>query len=300
MLKYIITVLFIAVSQLTFGQTNKTIIPFELTSFNNISIKAILNKKDTIQLMLHTAATDVTLTEEATKRLGSLSFSKTIDSIKSWGGKTGDARVSERNLLSIEGLTWDNVTITENKHSGQFTDGKCGLDLFENKYLAFDFDKKIITVSYKLPKRLKGYEKHKLVFENGFMFIEADCVIEKDSILTNRFLIHSGYAGSILLDDKFANDYTLGQKLKITGEKELKDSYGNIIKTQKAILPFFKIGKQTLSDISVSFFPGAMGRQKISAIGGDVLKRFNWIIDAQRAFIYLKPNTNYNLPYSKV
>jgi hypothetical protein len=300
MLKYSITVLMIAVSQLTVAQANEKVIPFELTSFNNISIKAILNKKDTIQLMLHTAATDVTLTEEATKRLSSLFFNKTIDSIKSWGGKTGDARVSEHNLLSIEEFTWDSVTITENKYSGQFTDGKCGLDLFENKYLAFDFDKKIITISDKLPKGLNGYEKHKLTFENGFMFIEAGCVIEKDSILTNRFIIHSGYAGSILLDDKFANDHTLSQKLKIIGEKELKDSYGNIIKTQKAILPFFKIGKQTLSHISVSFFAGAMGRQKISAIGGDVLKRFNWIIDAQRAFIYLKPNTNYKLPYSKV
>jgi hypothetical protein len=299
-MKYIIAFFALAISQTLVAQKNKTVIPFQLTSYNNISIKAILNQKDTLQLMLHTGATNVTLIESSVKRLKSIGFDKTIEGVKSWGGASGEARVSERNSLAIEGLKWDSVTITENKFSGPNTDGKCGLDLFDNKYVAFDFDKKIITLTDKLPKRLKGYEKHKITYENGFMFMEADCVIEKDSVLSNKFLLHSGYAGSILLDDKFANSHNLSQKLKIIGEKELKDSYGNIIKTQKAILPAFKIGNQTLADVSLGFFPGSIGRQKISSIGGDILKRFNWVIDAKRAFIYLKPNSLYNVPYSKV
>lgn len=61
------------------------------------------------------------------------------------------------------------------------------------------------------------------------------------------------------------------EKLKIIGEKELKDSYGNIIKTQKAILPAFKIGHTTRSLVPVGFFAGAIGRQKMSIIGGDIL-----------------------------
>jgi hypothetical protein len=296
------TVLFglLLLSQICSAQKKKATIPFQLTAFNNIVVKVMLNEKDTVQLMMHTAASDVTLTELAVKKLSSICFDKSIEGIKSWGGEAGEARVSENNTLGIAGLKWDSITITENKNSGQFTDGKFGLDLFNNKYVCVDFNKQIITVSDKLPKRLKGYSKYKIVTENGFMFIEAVCELNKDSAFTNRFLIHSGYAGSILLDDKFVNDHQLSQKLKIIGEKELKDSYGNYIKTQKAILPFFKIGKQTLADIPVGFFSGAMGNQKISIVGGDVLKRFNWVIDAERSFIYLKPNTNYDLPYAKV
>jgi hypothetical protein len=84
------------------------------------------------------------------------------------------------------------------------------------------------------------------------------------------------------------------------GEKELKDSYGNIIKTQKAILPAFKIGNTTLSHVPVGFFAGAIGRQKMSIIGGDILKRFNIIIDAQREYIYLKPNSLKKSGYTNV
>jgi hypothetical protein len=300
MTKFRLILLWLAISQMSLGQTKKTLIPFELTTYNNISIRAILNQKDTVQLMFHTGATYVTLTEDATKKLKSIAFDKTIDGIKSWGGQTDGARVSEHNSLAIEGLAWENLSITENKLSGQFTDGKFGFDLFENKVVEIDYEKKIITVSDKLPKRIKGYEKHKLTYKNGLMIVEAQCNVGKDSILTNSFFLHSGYAGSILIDDKFAKDHNLNEKLKITGEKELKDSYGNILKTKKAILPIFKLGNQALSDIPVSFFISDLGIQKISAVGGDVLRRFNWIIDAKREFIYLKPNANFEVPYSKV
>jgi hypothetical protein len=299
-MKYIIAFFALAISQTLVAQKNKTVIPFQLTSYNNISIKAILNQKDTLQLMLHTGATYMTLTEDATKKLTSISFDKTIDGIKSWGGRTDGARVSEHNSLAIEGLTWDDLPITENKFSGPSTDGKFGLDLLENKVIDIDYDKKIITVSDKLPKRLKGYEKHKLTYKNGLMIVEATCDVSKDSVLTNNFFLHSGYAGSILIDDKFAKDHNLNERLKITGEKELKDSYGNILKTKKAILPTFRLGNQALADIPVSFFIGDLGIQKISALGGDVLRRFNWVIDAKREFIYLKPNRNFGLVYSKL
>lgn len=95
-------------------------------------------------------------------------------------------------------------------------------------------------------------------------------------------------------------DNKLSEKLIITGEKQLKDSYGNIIKVQKAILPIFSIGSINLKDVPVGFFTGAMGNQKISVIGGDILKRFQIIIDAKREFIYLKPNEYFKMPYTKV
>ncbi len=301
MLKYFIPFWLLAVSQMAFGQANKTLIPFQLTSFNNISVKAILNEIDTVQLMFHTAANAVTLTEAATKNLKSLSFDKSIDGVESWGGLSNNVRLSQHNTLKIENLSWKEVKITENKHSGQFTDGKFGIDLFKDKVMQIDFDKKIIVISDNLPKKLKKYSKLKLIYENEMMFVAANCEVEAGSNgVSNKFLLHSGYGGSILLDDQFANEHKLNEKLKIIDEKDLKDSYGNVLKTKKAILPAFKIGDFVLSDISVGFFPGAIGRQKMSSMGGDVLKRFNWIIDAKREYIYLKPNKNFQMPYSKV
>jgi hypothetical protein len=300
MLKKCIILWVLTLSKIAIAQTSQTVIPFQLTSYNNISIRAILNEKDTVQLMFHTAANAVTLTETATKKLKSLPFDKTIDGIKSWGGSTNGVRMSEHNVLQIEGLTWKDVEITENINSGQFTDGKFGIDLFKDKVIQIDFEKKVIILSENLPKKLKKYKKLKLTFENDMMFVEGNCEIGAGNNVSNKFLIHSGYAGSILLDDKFANDNKFSEKLKIIDEKELKDSYGNVLKTKKAILPAFKIGNQTLTNISVGFFTGAIGRQKISAIGGDVLKRFNWIFDAKREFVYLKANDLKNTKYSNI
>jgi len=285
------------VSLSTFAQ-QKTTIPFQLTDYNNLSIKAILNQKDTVHLMFHTAANAVTLTEEALQKITCLKFDRT-DSVKSWGGNDNTSRFSKSNTLQIGDLKWNDVPIWENKNSGQHTDGKFGLDLFENRIIEIDFDKQVLIIHRVLPKKAKSYEKLKLTFENDMMFVEANSINGKNSY-ANKFLIHSGYAGAVLYDDKFVADHKIAEQLKVTAEKQLKDSFGNILKTKKAILPTFALGNIKLNNVSVGFFEGAIGRQKMSIIGGDVLKRLNIIIDAKREFIYLKANKLKNLEYTNV
>jgi len=261
-------------------------IPFTLTEYNNISIKAVINGSDTVQLMLHTAATSVTLIEEATQRLKSITFNGTDTGVKSWGGQENSSRFSNHNSLQIGDMAWKDITIGENKYSGQHTDGKFGLDLFNGKSVSIDFEKKEIVVRNDMPK-IKGYQKLKLIPNEEFLFIEAG--IEADGkILTRKFLIHSGYSGALLLDDVFVQENKLGEKLTITGSKELKDSYGNILKTQSAIISSLTIGKLKLTNITTGFFEGAIGRQKMSIIGGEVLKQLQIIFDPKREYIYLK------------
>ncbi len=69
-------------------------------------------------------------------------------------------------------MVWKDITIGENKYSGQHTDGKFGLDLFEGKAVVIDFEKKIIIVRKDLPK-IKGCGKLKLTTDREFMFIDA-------------------------------------------------------------------------------------------------------------------------------
>jgi hypothetical protein len=261
-------------------------IPFVLTEYNNISVTAILNGSDTVQLMLHTAASSVTIVEEAAQRAKSIAFNGTDTGVKSWGGQENSSRYSDHNSLQIGEMVWTDITIGENKYSGQFTDGKFGLDLFQGKAIAIDFEKKVIIVRNDLP-RVKGYEKLKLTTDKEFMFVEAGMETE-GHVLQRNFLIHSGYSGALLLDDLFVQENKLGEKLRIVGTKELKDSYGNILKTQRAIVPAFTIGQVTLRNVTAGFFEGAIGRQKMSIMGGELLKRFKIVIDGKRDFVYLK------------
>ena len=292
-------IVFLTLTQTSIAQKTISVIPFKLTSYNNIAIEAILNEKDTVQLMFHTAANGITLTEESTKKLKSLNFDGNLEGIKSWGGQDNSSRLSKANTLRIGQLKWSNLSIWENKNSGQETDGKFGIDFFKGKIIAINFDKKVITLYDELPLEAKKYEKLKLINENENLFLVADCIINNHNY-KNKFLIHSGYAGAILFDDQFTAENKLGELLKIVSEKALKDSFGNILKTKNAIVPMVKIGKMQLTNVPAGFFEGAIGRQKMSIIGGDVLKRFNLIIDQINAYVYLIPNQLTRTAYKTV
>lgn len=285
--------------QMAFGQNNsekKYTIPFELTEYNNLSVQAILNEKDTVHLMFHTATNEIELTEEAVQKLKSIKFDGTVNDVKSWGGGENESRFSKGNSVQIGAMKWDNVLLWEDINSGQHTDGKFGPNLFKDKAIEIDFEKKVIVVYSDLPKKVKKYDKLKLTLKGQSMFLEATSDIG-GTAFKNKFLIHSGYAGAILFDDIFASENKLDEKLKITGEKELKDSFGHVLKTKKVILPSFSIGNQKLTNVSAGFFSGTKLQQSMSVLGGDVLKRFSIIIDAKREYIYLKLNDLKNVAY---
>lgn len=277
----------------------KTTISFQLTAYNNIIVPAVLNKQDTLRLMLHTASADVNIKEDVAAKLKTFKPDGSVDSVKSWGDNNNSAGYSKNNTLQIGNLDWNGLTIWTDVNTGQQSDGKFGLNLFKEKFVKVDFDKNQLIISKKLPRHLRRYKKFKLIFRNDELFIEGVCKAG-EQIDSNLFLIHSGYAGDILLDDAFAGKNKIAEKLKIVGEKKLRDAYGNTITTQKAIMPVFQIGDAKLTDIPVSFFAGNIGRQKMSIIGGDILKRFNWVIDAKREYIYLMPNHLFDSPYTNI
>lgn len=270
-------------------------IRFELTNHNNISIKAIINKTDTVDLMFHTAANATTLTREASKILKTIQWDSETD-VTSWGG-SATARFSESNALEIGSLKWENISIWETENSGPGTDGKFGLNVFEGKTIEIDFDKNAIVIHQSLPDKIDSFQKTRIFFEDDYMFIEGLPHIG-DTDYQHRFLIHSGYGGTLLFDDKFVAENKIGEHIEIIKENELKDSYGNVLKVKKGKLSKLVIGDIVFTEIPVGFFEGAIGRQQMSILGGDVLKRFNIIIDSKRDYIYLKPNTLKTSEYS--
>ncbi len=272
-------------------------IPFTLTHHNNISIQAILNKTDTVDLMFHTAASSVTVTTKTSKKLKNIEWNSKED-VNSWGGNTS-ARYSERNSIRIGNIEWDTIPIWETTNSGPGTDGKFGPNAFEGYAIELNFDKRILIRHKTLPKKANDFVKVPLQYKDEFMFIEGLSKIDGINY-TNKFLIHSGYGGTILFDDKFVAESKIGEHIEITDEKELKDSYGNVLKTKKGKLPQFSIADINFEYIPVGFFEGTIGRQQMSVIGGDLLKRFNIIIDSTRENIYLKTNTLSNIIYAKI
>ncbi|MFK7932231.1 MAG: hypothetical protein AB8G22_01895 [Saprospiraceae bacterium] len=277
---------FLTLSHFVTAQTDT--IPFVLTEYNNIYVEAIINGQDTAKLMFHTDADAVGVTEKAAEHFSSLKGWKESEA-GSWGGG-GTISKSQNNTVQIGNVTLTEQPIWKSRNSGHGTDGKFGFHFFEDKIIELDYEHNEMIIHTKLPALSTDFQQLKLTLdERETLFIEGISTIEKDTF-GQKFMIHSGYSGTILYNDAFANEQGLDSVLVTIKEQELKDAFGNIIKTKKAMLPHFKLGETAFENLPVGFFVGPAGRQPINVMGADLLKRFNVIFDLANGHIYLKKN----------
>ncbi len=273
-------------------------IPFTLTTANNISIRVVLNSSEPLQLMFHTAVDSISLTQDALKQLKSLRVDKAVD-VESWGGK-GAAGVSTGNCLRIEDLEWDGQTIFIDEFSGPETDGKFGPNLFGDKIIEINFDNRELVIHPTLPEFVSAanstYRRLDFSLDHGSMYIVGELTVG-DQPLTNQFMVHTGFGGTALLDDEFVQKHKLADRLETISERELKDAFGNIVKTKKVRLTSLELSGSQFADIPIEIFDGALGRQKSSVLGGDILRRFNLIIDPVKQHFYLSRNRLFEAPF---
>jgi hypothetical protein len=258
-------------------------IPFRITKYNNLIIKTLVNNKDSLDLMFQIAMKDASVSPERTRKADHILFKDEI---------------SDGNTVKIGTKNYENVRFFDNELSGYEADGKIGTGIFKGKIFKIDYDSHQLVMYDKMPD-VKGYQPIPLFEENGQLYIVADHVIGNKQQEV-YFLLQSGYSGGILYSNLLADKQELDRKLTVTGEKTLKNSAGKSIITKQGILPFLKIGKFVLKDVSAGFFTGDQKTQKTNYFGADLLRRFNWIFDAERKTAYIKPSKYFHEAYYKI
>lgn len=257
------------------------IIPFRLTKTNNIIIKTLVNDKDSMNLMFQIAMEDASLSPERLRPAKSIIFKNEI---------------SENNSIKIGNMEWKNIRFYDNELTANEADGKIGIGIFKGKSYQIDYDNNQFVIYDKLPD-LAGYKEVSYTSnKEGQIFLACESKLEDFSFETN-FLLQSGYSGGLLYSNDIADSRKLNQKLKITGEKVMKNSAGKSIITKQGILQELVITDITMKEVSAGFFAGDIKTQKSSYFGADMIKRFNWIFDAQTQMIYIKPSKYFNEPY---
>lgn len=262
-------------------------IPFTLTASDNLSIHATLNGTDSVELMFHTAVDSVSMTKEAIARLSHFSADESI-AVHSWGGTT-QARHSTDNTLRIGDQVWREVAITEDDNSGRGTDGKFGPSLFTGKVVEIDFDARQLVIHSALPAIDPRFERLDLTCRQGALFLSGEIMVA-EGLYTTEFMLHTGFGGTALLDEQFVRTNELDEKLATISESVMKDSYGSSVKTRKVRLQSLRLGRLAFTDVPVGIFNGAIGSQRMSILGGGLLKRCNLIIDAENGHLYVAPS----------
>ncbi|MDH6253323.1 hypothetical protein M2347_003050 [Chryseobacterium sp. H1D6B] len=259
-------------------------IPFRLTKHNNIIVKALVNDKDSLDLMFQIAMGDASISPERTRKADHIVFDKD--------------EISDSNTVKIANIEKKHIRFFDNELTGHEADGKIGTVFFAGKAFKIDYDHDQFVIYDQLPD-LKDFQPITLFPEQDQLFINADNIIDgKD--LEGHFLLQSGYSGGLLYNNQFADEKELDKKLQITGEKTLRNSSGKSIVTKQGILPKLKIGNTVMENVSAGFFTGDIKIHKVSYFGADVLRRFIWVFAADRKTAYIKPSKYFSEPYYKI
>lgn len=279
------TVLFMLLSIGFSGMKAQQTIPFRITKHNNIIVKTLINKKDSLDLMFQIAMKDYSISPERKRKADHIVFNKD--------------EVSDHNTVEIGKITQKNVRFFDNQLTGHEADGKIGTGIFEGKAFKIDYDNNQFVMYDKMPD-LKGYEPVNIILDHDGFYLAADNIIDGDQQQEAYFVLQSGFSGTLLYSNEFAEAKNLDKKLKVTGEKTLKNSEGKTLTTKQAILPYFKLGNSVFKDVSVGYFSGELKTQNVSYLGADMLRRFIWIFDAERKMAYIKPSKYFSEPYYKM
>ncbi|WP_282628073.1 pepsin/retropepsin-like aspartic protease family protein [Empedobacter sedimenti] len=282
----------------SFGQHTVKEIPFRLTKYNNILVPVVINQKDTVQLMLHTGSDYVTIIEDSYKKMKSIAISDTLNNVTSWAGYS-DMKMSQNNVIKFGDEEFNKIPIFIDKQSGHESDGKIGLKFFKGKYLEINFDENKLVVYDKAPSKLKKYTKLNSRYSQETLYIKAFPFIDKKPIEA-EFMIHTGFSGALMISDDFAKDYKLLEKFEITGESKLSDAAGNVILSKKSILPDFELANKTFRNVPMSFFDSTIKIQHKNIMGGDLIKRFNLILNPEKDILYVKKSNYYKDEYFKL
>ncbi|TPD73525.1 PDZ domain-containing protein [Flavobacterium microcysteis] len=180
--------------------------------------------------------------------------------------------------------------------------GVIGYSFFKECPIEINYQKKIVTIhrtrEFLEKKKFKKYLKHPIQIIDKRPYIDVVTKIEEDT-LGLKLLIDIGLGDGLWL---FEN-----KKIK-AGNNYFEDILGRglngLIKGKKSRVKSIKVADFTLDEALVSY-PEEMYFPKIGiiegrngSIGGEILHRFNVILDYQQQYIYLKKNSNFKKPFN--
>ncbi|MCR8559396.1 aspartyl protease family protein [Mucilaginibacter sp. BJC16-A38] len=274
---------------------SKDTIPFTLGNDNRIYVAAKVNDSETIKLFFDTGADNIVLFPSAYQKGVKLKFDGSIAN-RATGG-TEIRKTSNLNDLAICKLKWkDEQVMSIGKQIGE-GDGTLGYDVFEDKIIEFNYDKKLMIIHDSSFKIDKGYVKFSMQLQGGEVPFLPGTLINNDKKYKADFMFDMGATGCLFLNQGFLFKNKLYGAFKITGESQMTGAGAQAIKTTRVLLPGFVFGNYELKQVPIYLESPAEHDPGTGVLGMDLLKRFNTIIDYQNNMIYLKPNGIIKSPY---
>ncbi|NML63809.1 clan AA aspartic protease [Hymenobacter sp. RP-2-7] len=260
-------------------------IPFKMNAQNNMYVRAVFNKADTLNLNFDTGTTELVL----------------INSVRQHKLKSAPTLYSTVYDLKI-GATTYRTKVYDAELTAHETDGRFGWDLFKGKVVELDYDKNLLIVHAALPPSVaesKRYTKLPLAFEKDLLLITG-ALKQSGVVNTASFLFDSGYQRTAMLDDELLKQSTFPtDQMPLIKKVVMHGAQGNEIPVLTKNLAVLQLGKFKLKNVPVQQLTGSklFKNKHLHILGNEVLKRFNTFLDLQAGVVYLKPNHYFRTGY---
>lgn len=270
-------------------------IPFVLGRGDKIYIKGRLNNSAELTFMFDTGSDQEVISENGLSKKTKLRFNETKSSVTMGGVST--VQNSNENRLEIGNLVWNNISFAQIDEAD--ADGIIGYNVFDNKIVEINYDKKIMLVHNQLPEVDNGYERLPLLFKANLPFVEAT-LTNGANAAKGYFEFDAGSNGSLWVNKDFAKTNGLYGAMKSLGKTASRGLDGKKIHNEKVLLPRLAFGKYSLANVPVDLeLLSEDANLAWGILGMDVLKRYNTILDFQHDSVYLKPNGLAAAPFHK-
>jgi len=271
-------------------------IPFTLTSYNAIAIKALVNGTDSVVMHFDLSSFDFHLTREGILNKTHL-LKNQPDAL---AGKVAPNynRLAPVERVQMGSAVWITPPLSVTNLAAHEMDGRVGWNMFEGKKVELNYDTNQIIVSSYLPKDRKGYVKAKLGFGRTFPYIKGDFPISEGHYEGN-FAMDNGSELAMILDSVWVAKKNFPIDFKPLKTTVIHDATGKKYETRTVMFPAFALNgfKQTNIPALIASNRINPSDYEMNFLGNDLLKRFNMIIDFKNDEIYLKPNHLWDVKY---
>lgn len=298
-----ILLLFICVCKLD-AQIAK--IPFELEDdLMYVKVKINDNLNENI-FVFDTGATSDLLDTKVAKDLGlEANFRQSA---------TGAGGTRDYDIVLSQKLTLNNKITVENTHlvlsdltrlrsSGRNFVGIIGYSLLKDYITKIDYDNNEILLYDKIEHvNTTGYKAIPFKFGNSLPIpqFNVSITLRNGDSFTDRVFFDSGAALTLLINTPFSKTNKLNEKVKKSLISKTENLHGESI-SEKIAIKSMNIGGFELSEMTVNVAHDKSGvssyKNSLGILGGEVISKFNVILDYSTSIIYLKPNTNFSKPF---
>jgi hypothetical protein len=271
-------------------------IPFKLVR-NIIHVQSVINNQDSVILHLDLSSFNLVITRDAILKKTHLLENR--EEVLAGRAKPNYNKLAKVSKLQMGSLILENPTTLPTQLTAHEADGRFAGNLFEGKVMEIDYDKNLLIIHSKLPKKMDGFSKSKLEFIRSFACIKGT-LVANDKNFETYFSLDTGSEMAMILDSTWRARTQFPTDLRLIKLTSFRDPRNVKYESRVVNLPNAIFQNLSLSNIPTTLMNGKNPVNfELNLLGNDVLKRFNTIIDFKNDYIYLKPNSLFNVPFKE-